>query len=150
MSDPIWFTDCLVRAHVETEDHVVLEFLMPSGHRTPVHTHERVESVFVLEGELTVGTGHEVIVLRPGQGTAVRGGVSHQLTVTSAGASRALVVAEPAFARVVRDAGTPAERPALPTLTGPPDLDGLLAVGVANGMTFPARLSSAVSAPGSA
>ena len=125
MTDSIWFTDSLIRIHVDPREasYALLEILAPPGHQAPPHIHlEDDEGVFLLEGELTVSLADGTTVLRPGQGTNIPAGTPHSLRVTSAGPVRALIVAAPGhFAEFVRMVGRPAEREALPVVDGPPD-----------------------------
>jgi quercetin dioxygenase-like cupin family protein len=141
MTESIWFTDLLVRIHITPEDtdgaYALLEILAPSGHVTPPHIHEHdAESLLVLEGEITLHTKDGPTVVRPGQAGHVPAGQAHTLCVTSSGPARAVVVSVPSgFVDYIRACGRPAEREALPTLDGPPDVDLLLREAPAHGMT---------------
>ena len=141
MTESIWFTDSLIRIHVTPEDtngaYALAEILQPSGHVTPPHVHENdAESFFLMEGEITVHTQDGPTVIRPGQAGHIPAGVAHTLCVTSAGPARAVLVSAPShFIEYVRACGRPAEREALPTLDGPPDIGLLLREAPAYGMT---------------
>ena len=140
MTESIWFTDSLIRIHVDPSEasYALLEILAPSGHQAPPHIHdEDDEGVFLLEGELTIQIEDATVVLRPGQGANIPAGTPHSLRVTSAGPVRALIVAAPGrFADFVRMAGRPAERDSLPPVDGPPDFELLARAAQATGMTL--------------
>jgi mannose-6-phosphate isomerase-like protein (cupin superfamily) len=148
MTNSIWFTDSLIRIHVDPQEganaHALLEILAPHGHQAPPHTHdEDDEGLFVLEGEVTISFADRELVLRPGQGANIPAGTPHALRVTSAGPVRALIVATPGrFADFVRMVGRPAEREALPVVDGPPDFELLSRAAQATGMTLLASLQS--------
>jgi quercetin dioxygenase-like cupin family protein len=142
MTESIWFTDSLMRVHITPEDtdgtYALIEALAPPGHMPPPHIHERdAEGVFVLEGEITLHTEDGPTVLRPGQGAHVPAGTAHTVCVTSDGPARALIVSAPAgLVGFLRASGRPAEREALPTLDGPPEVALLLRAASAHGMTI--------------
>jgi quercetin dioxygenase-like cupin family protein len=141
MTESIWFTDSFIRIHVTPEDtdgaYALLEILAPSGHVTPPHVHENdAESFLLLEGEITLHTGDGPTVVRPGQAGHVPAGVAHTLCVTSSGPARAVLVSVPSgFVDYIRACGRPAEREALPTLDGPPDIEPLVSKAPAHGIT---------------
>jgi quercetin dioxygenase-like cupin family protein len=130
MTESIWFTDSLIRIHVTPEDtngaYALAEVLQPAGHVTPPHIHENdAESFFLMEGEITVHTKDGPIVVRPGQAGHIPAGVAHTV----------LVSAPSHFIEYVHACGRLAEREALPTLDGPPDIGPLLREAPAHGMT---------------
>ncbi len=140
MAEAIWFTDALMRIHVTPEEtggaYAVIEALVPSGHLTPPHSHDGfAEGLYVLEGELTVQTRVGGVVVRPGESAHIPAGEPHMVRATSLGTARALIVSAPAgLAHFLRRAGTPAERQALPVVTGPPDEARLRAAAEACGV----------------
>jgi len=83
------------------------------GAETPPHIHyDYTETEYVLEGELTIHTNSEVIVLRPGQAYTIRRGVPHALMITGERTTRLLTVFSPGgFSRVVRVAGKACDDP---------------------------------------
>lgn len=149
MPDHIWFLDTLVTVHLGPEDtagrYDLVETLAPSGHQPPPHVHAAEDEGFlVLEGELTVTTEDGVSVLGPGESINGPAGRPHAIQVTSTTPARWLNIVQPAgFAAFVRDFGTPAERPELPVLDGPPDVARLSEVAAAHGISF----VDAISAP---
>ncbi len=140
MPRSIWFLDTLVRIHSDGEQtgdrSALLESIAPSGHQPPPHVHHHEdETFFVLEGELTVHTPTDAIVVGPGESAFAVRGVPHTFAVTSPGAARFLVTSTPAgFERFVEAFGTPAERDALPVLDGPPDAERLARVAAEHGI----------------
>jgi mannose-6-phosphate isomerase-like protein (cupin superfamily) len=146
MSEAIWFIDTLVTVHLGPEDtdgrYDLVETLAPSGHQPPPHVHATEDEGFMLlEGELTVTTEDGVTVLRPGDSINGSAGRPHAIQVTSPTPARWLNVTQPAgFAAFARAFGTPADRPELPVLDGPPDLARLTEVAAAHGITFVDRL----------
>jgi quercetin dioxygenase-like cupin family protein len=142
MPESIWFTDALMRIHVTPEDtngdYTLIEALVPSGHMPPPHVHERdAESIFVLEGEITVYTSAGEAVLGPGQAGHVPAGEPHTVRATAAGSTRAIIISAPAgLATFLRAAGVPAEREELPVLDGPPDVARLMSAAEQAGMTL--------------
>jgi quercetin dioxygenase-like cupin family protein len=93
------------------------------GVATPLHRHTTYsEHLYVLEGEFTVHTETTTVVLKPCDSFHIPQGVAHTVVSGPAGA-RGLVVASPSgFARLIQEAGTPAESASvLPTT--PPDME---------------------------
>src|SRR5919108_6639685 len=116
-----WFFGQLVTIHVtgrETEGRFSLvEFLMPPDHMTPLHVHRRdSQTVYVLEGELTVWLPGRSRALRPGQCVHQPAGTPQTERVTSPTGARVLDVNSPAgFDDFIVAAGEPA-----PAMTLPP------------------------------
>lgn len=122
MTECIWYSDALVKVHVEREDadgdYAVVEVLAPSGHWRPVHLPEdATESYLVLEGEITLHAPAGATTIRPGESGSVRGGGgAHAVCVTSAGPARMVVVSSAAdLVDGLRACGRPAEYAALPS-----------------------------------
>ena len=142
MTESIWFTDSLIRIHVTPEDtdgaYALLEILAPSGHVTPPHIHERdAESFLLLEGEITLHTndGPHGRAARPGRARPRRAGRTRSASRAAARRARVVVSAPSGFVDYIRACGRPAEREALPTLDGPPDVALLRREAPAHGMT---------------
>jgi quercetin dioxygenase-like cupin family protein len=93
------------------------------GVATPMHRHTTYSKCFyVLEGEFTVYTESEKVVLEPGDTYYFPQGTAHAVVSGPAGA-RGLVVASPSgFARLIQEAGTPAESASIPP-TSPPNME---------------------------
>lgn len=148
MSQPIWFLDTLMTVHIggaSTDGaYALLECLAPKGHMPPPHVHEReAEGFLILEGELTVHTVDGPQVLRPGMSLNAPAGEPHTIEVTSEEPCRWMVVSSPAgFEDFVRAFGTPAARPELPVLDGPPDVERLTAVAEEHGIRFVAAVAA--------
>jgi quercetin dioxygenase-like cupin family protein len=105
----------------------LVEGWFPAGVRVPPHRHGRYsEHLYALGGEFTVWAGDRKSVLRPGDDLAIPAGTAHTLTVTGDEPGRALVFTLPTgFARLIIEAGTPAETGEAPTPTAA-DMDLLL------------------------
>lgn len=105
------------------------ELLAERGMATPVHRHTREDEAFyVLDGEVSVYVGDQVV--RAGEGAFLWAPreVPHAFCVESARA-RLLVVSTPGgFERFFFDTGEPAAAPTVPPpATEAPDLDALVA-----------------------
>ncbi len=81
------------------------------GTQTPPHIHHDYhETEYVLEGELTIYTNAETIVLRAGQGFTIPKGMPHALAATAKIPTKTMTVFSPAgFAGVIRAAGIKGE-----------------------------------------
>ena len=136
--EALWFMGFLATikaAGEETAGRVaVIHHLGPQDAGSPLHVHHREDEWFyVLDGELTIWVGGQVI--RAPAGSFVFGpqGTPHTFTVSSAGGASFLLVTEPggfeAFMRTCAEPPDPSpcrrHRPALPTPRGwppsPPD-----------------------------
>ena len=117
--DARWFLGALgtIKSSAETTDGrvAVLEFLWPQGSGSPLHVHRNEDEWFyVIEGELTLWVGGEVVVAPAGSFVYGPRDVPHTFLVTSAEA-RFLMVTEPApFADFVRAMSEPAQALTLP------------------------------------
>jgi quercetin dioxygenase-like cupin family protein len=118
-AEPLWFLDNLAYVHIDgaqTGDAYALgEIAGRRGDMPPLHVHHRDDEVFyVLDGELTLFVGDEVITVTPGGAAFAPRGVPHAYRVESATA-RWLTISNPAgFERFVRAMSEPAEREGLP------------------------------------
>jgi quercetin dioxygenase-like cupin family protein len=105
------------------------ELVAPRGMASPVHRHSREDEAFyVIDGEVSVYVGDEVVRARHGDFLWAPRDIPHAFCVESQQA-RVLVVSTPGgFERFFFDTGEPAA--ALtppPPATEPPDLDALVA-----------------------
>jgi mannose-6-phosphate isomerase-like protein (cupin superfamily) len=133
-----WFYGDLATIHVRGEESggrfCLVELLQPSGEWTPLHAHQRSDqTVFILEGELTVYLPGETVVLGPGACVTTPMGVPHTEQVTSDVPARVLDVNAPAgFDAFIAEAGEPAARLTLPPESDArPNLDRLAALAAA-------------------
>jgi quercetin dioxygenase-like cupin family protein len=138
--EALWFLGALatVKASAETTGGrvAVIEHLAPRGSGSPLHVHRREDEWFyVIEGELTLWVGGEVIVA--GAGAFVYGprDVPHTFTVSSEQA-RFLLVTEPAgFEQFVRALSEPATELVIPPPpTEPPDVAAMAAKAAEHGL----------------
>jgi len=138
--DARWFLGALgtIKSAAETTDGrvAVLEFLWPQGGGSPLHVHRNEDEWFyVIEGELTLWVGGEVVVAPAGSFVYGPRDVPHTFLVTSAEA-RFLMVTEPApFADFVRAMSVPAQALTLPPASvQPPDPERMTAVAAEYGI----------------
>ena len=110
-----WFLDTHVIEH-RSGAPAVLEMTLPPGAAPPAHLHHGYDdSFFVLDGELVLRRGPEVLFPRPGDWVAVPAGTAHAFRVTGRRPARLLVVvATTSFVELVHQLGEPARRDALP------------------------------------
>jgi mannose-6-phosphate isomerase-like protein (cupin superfamily) len=138
--DTYWFLDTLVRVHADAEAtggaYGLSESVAPAGHQPPPHVHHREdEGFYVLDGELTVYTPDDEVVLGPGRFLHAPRGIPHTIRVSSPGPARWLLTSSPAgFEEFVREFGEPAQRDELPVLDGPPDVERLVATAARHGI----------------
>jgi quercetin dioxygenase-like cupin family protein len=113
----------------------IVEVTSPGGPAAPLHVHHRDSETFcVLEGELTLFVGDEVVKASAGDVVYAPAGVPHTYNVDSP-LARILVIAQPAgFERFVAEVGVPAERAELPSEPVPVDPERLGALAAANGI----------------
>ncbi|MFO7573225.1 MAG: quercetin 2,3-dioxygenase [Gaiellaceae bacterium] len=117
--DARWFIGALgiIKAAPETTDGrvAVIEFRWPKGGGSPLHVHHNEDEWFyVIEGELTLWVGGDVIVAPAGSFVYGPRDIPHTFLVTSPEA-RFLMVTEPApFADFVRALSSPADALTLP------------------------------------
>jgi quercetin dioxygenase-like cupin family protein len=138
--DARWFLGALgtIKASAETTDGqlAVLEFVWPQGGGSPLHVHHNEDEWFyVIEGELTLWVGGEVIVAPAGSFVYGPRDIPHTFLVTSTEA-RFLMVTEPApFADFVRALSEPAQALTLPPASvQAPDPETMTAMAAEYGM----------------
>ena len=115
---------------------MVTENLAPRGTGSPLHVHHREDEWFyVIEGELTLWVGGNVITAPAGSFVYGPRDVPHTFTVSSEQA-RFLLVTEPAgFDSFVRAVGQPAPRLEIPPApTAPPDMERIMRLAAESGM----------------
>jgi quercetin dioxygenase-like cupin family protein len=93
----------------------VVEVTTPGGPGAPLHVHQREAETFcVLEGELTLFVGEQVVRASAGDVVYAPAEIPHTYNIDSPTA-RVLVISTPAgFEDFVAAVGVPAERPELP------------------------------------
>jgi quercetin dioxygenase-like cupin family protein len=118
-TQPLWFIHNLARVHVDgdTSDGklALVEFVGARGDMPPLHVHQADdETFFVLQGELTLFAGDQVVRLQAGSAVLAPRGIPHAYRVESEQA-RWLVACTPAgFDAFVREVGEPAPQETLP------------------------------------
>lgn len=114
----------------------LVEALEPPGLMPPPHVHHRAsQTMYVLEGELTVYTPGNEVVLGPGQVHHTPKGVPHTYKVTSDGPARILEVEAPAgFERFVAAAGEETDELTLPPADAEQDFERAIAVAAEYGI----------------
>ncbi|WP_053227193.1 cupin domain-containing protein [Solirubrobacter soli] len=136
--EQIWFIANLAEVLEDREDFSLIRMHHPAGDMPPLHVHElEDEGFYVLSGSLTLWVGDEPPVrLVPGEYALAPHGVPHTYRAGDDGAV-ALVTSLPGeFAAFVREVGSPALRPELPVLDGPPDAERLGRIAAAHGITL--------------
>ncbi len=117
-AEPLWFIDNLAFVHIDgeqtTDAYSLMEFSARRGSMPPLHAHQRDETFYVIEGEMTLFSGDERIRLSDGQAGLAPRGVPLTYRVESEQA-RWLAINGPAgserFVRTVSDAAPSAELP---------------------------------------
>ncbi|RZM22761.1 MAG: cupin domain-containing protein [Pedobacter sp.] len=99
----------------------MIEGSMQKGMETPLHVHTKYsEHVYMLEGEITIYTPEETVVLTPGEEYFIPVNTPHAISPTGEGNNRSLVVAYPSgFAELIRNVGTAAEGMGVPVAEDP-------------------------------
>jgi quercetin dioxygenase-like cupin family protein len=86
-----------VRGRQTNERFALTEVVAPPGDMPPLHVHRRDdETLYVLEGGLTVWVGDDVLEVAPGACVHLPRNVAHTYRTSSGGDSRWLVVSSPA------------------------------------------------------
>lgn len=137
--EALWFAGGLVTIKASAEATLggafIYEHLAPQGDGPPLHVHHREDECFyVLEGELTLWVGGQVIEARAGSFAFGPREVPHTYVVPSPGA-RFLVVTEPAgFEGFVRSLAEPAQTRTLPPAADLPDRERVQAAAAEHGI----------------
>ena len=138
-----WLLSDLALVHVTGEEsdqrYSVVEFLMPPNDMTPLHLHQHdSQTIYVLEGEVTIHLPGVTRVLRRGECIYQPAGVPQTERVTSDGPARVLDINSPAgFERFIAAVGQPTDRLTLPPPAhAAPDIDRLSAVAAQHGITL--------------
>jgi mannose-6-phosphate isomerase-like protein (cupin superfamily) len=122
-----WFLDLLVVEHrcAPDMDTVVLEMTLPVGSSAPLHVHHDLDDTwFILDGEMVVRCGDDVLRAGPGHWVSMPRGVPHTFRVVGDHAARILLVHDNAtFRDLIRDLGVPAAERIVPPepVFPPPD-----------------------------
>ena len=125
-----WFADTLGRVLVGGEEtdgrSCVVEVSGRRGSMPPLHVHHVDDEIFhVLDGEITVYHGADVVRLSPGDTVLAPRGVPHTYRIESEMA-RVLVTGTPAgFERFIEAFGMPAARLEIPARPIEPDFEAV-------------------------
>ncbi|GAP99901.1 cupin domain-containing protein [Leptolyngbya sp. NIES-2104] len=86
----------------------LIEGYFPPGSQTPPYRHMRYsEQLYVLEGELTIWSGENKVVLTTGENFLIPVGTPHVVAAIGDQPARGLILAAPsAFARLIEATGT--------------------------------------------
>ena len=138
--EALWFLGQLVTIKSSSESTAgrvgVTETLAPRGSGSPMHVHHNEDEWFyVIEGELTLWVGGQVITAPAGSFVYGPREVPHTFIVSSEQA-RFLLVVEPAgFEGFVRALGQPAQQLVIPPpATEPPDVEGMASLAAEYGI----------------
>ncbi len=134
--DKLWFLDTLIRIHVAGDANAdgmsVMEHIAPHGSSPPLHIHHTEDEIFhMLAGELRLVVDGREIRARAGDTLLAPKGKPHSFVVTAPAGARWLTLTNRGdFERMVRTAGRPAERDALPPHVGQPSREQAEALAV--------------------
>lgn len=124
-----WFLDTLVVEHLMASGTgpVVLEMTLPAGAAPPLHLHHDLDdSSFLLDGQMVVRCGDQMLLARAGDWLSMPRGVPHAFRVVGDQPARILLVHDnESFLRLVRDLGQPAGARQLPPAAAGPGLEEL-------------------------
>lgn len=135
-----WFLGALARVKArgdQTGGAVgIVELVAPPGYETPLHVHADDEAFYILEGEMTLFVGDQVLLLEPGCYAFAPRGIPHGFRYAGPQGGRHLTLALPAgFEQFVVELSEPASN-----LIEPPVVvrDGaqLSAIGAKYGITI--------------
>jgi quercetin dioxygenase-like cupin family protein len=113
----------------------IVEVTSPGGPAAPLHVHRREAETFcVLEGELTLFVGDEVVRASAGDVVYAPANIPHTYNIDSPMA-RILVISSPAgFEQFVAEVGAPTESAELPSEPAAVDPERLGAIAAAHGI----------------
>jgi quercetin dioxygenase-like cupin family protein len=132
--EALWFNGALglLKATAEQTDgrYAVYELRMPRGFGPPQHVHALEDEFFlVLEGEVRLQHGEEVVEAGPGTLAYTPRGVGHAFKADSDGARLLLFFGPAGVESFFREVATPARSFGLPPIDEPvPDRDALVAL----------------------
>lgn len=134
----LWFVANLAEILDDRPEASLVRMHCPPGDQPPLHVHaDEDEGFYVLAGSLTVWAGDaEPISLVPGEYALAPHGVPHTYRAGDEGAVMLVTSTPGRFVAFLREAGQVAERPELPALDGPPDVDRLAQTAAAHGITL--------------
>ncbi|HEY6889573.1 MAG TPA: cupin domain-containing protein [Solirubrobacter sp.] len=136
--EQLWFIANLAEVLVDRDDFSLVRMHSPAGDQPPLHVHaEDDEGFYVLSGSLTLWVGEEEpVTLVPGQFVLAPHGVPHTYRAGEEGAVSLVTSTPGGFVSFLREAGRVAERPELPVLDGPPDVERLARIAASHGITL--------------
>jgi quercetin dioxygenase-like cupin family protein len=139
--EALWFMDFLATIKATAEETggrvAVIHHAGPKDSGSPLHVHHRENEWFwVLDGELTIWVGGQVIQAPAGSFVFGPQHTPHTFTVSSPGGARFLLVTEPAgFEGFMRSCAQPARSLTLPPPpSAPPDPGQLTAIAAEYGI----------------
>jgi quercetin dioxygenase-like cupin family protein len=139
-AEALWFLGILATIKAATETTAgrvaVIEHLAPRGGGSPLHVHRSEDEWFyIIEGELAVWVGGQVVTAAAGSFIFAPRDIPHTFTVTS-GQARFLLVTQPAgFENFMRDLAQPARQLTIPPAPAEvPDVDRLTAIAASYGI----------------
>jgi quercetin dioxygenase-like cupin family protein len=138
--EALWFIGSLTTIKASGHDTAgrvaVIEHLSPRGSGSPLHVHRREDEWFyVIEGELTLWVGGQIIDASAGSFVYGPRDIPHTYTVSS-DTARFLVVTEPAgFEKFVRTLAQPAAARVIPpSAVEPADLEAMTRLAAEHGI----------------
>jgi mannose-6-phosphate isomerase-like protein (cupin superfamily) len=134
-----WFLDLLVVEHRCAPDMktVVLEMMLPVGSSAPLHVHHSLDDTwYILDGNMVVGCGGDVLVVGAGHWVSMPRGVPHTFRVVGDREARILLVHDNAsFRDLIRDLGVPAAARVVPAQPIFPSTEELARVAISHDLT---------------
>ena len=134
LGQPRWFFGMLAQVRASAADtggrYTLLEVTAPAGHETPLHVHYgEDEGFYVIEGELTLYVGDEVIEATAGDFAWGPRDIPHRYTVGPNGCRMLFICVPGGFENLVRDMSEPAQSRTLPPPSDEePDMEHVAAV----------------------
>ncbi len=112
----------------------VVEMTEPPGTEAPLHVHQRDDEAFyVLEGDVTIYVGDQVVEATAGDFAFGPRGIPHRYTVGPKGCRMLFILTPGGFEDLVRDMSEPAQALTLPPATDrEPDWEHVARVAAAN------------------
>jgi mannose-6-phosphate isomerase-like protein (cupin superfamily) len=131
-----WFLDTLVVEHRSAPgmETVVLEMTLPVGSAPPLHVHDDLDDTwYILEGEMVVRCGDDLLVVGAGHWVSMPRGVPHSFRVIGDREARILLVHDNAsFRDFIRDVSSPAAERVVPAQPQFPPMDDLARLSAAH------------------
>lgn len=137
-----WSMGMLVTWLAESKDtygnFALAEGLVPKGAEPPPHTHSHEdESFYILEGEVSLRVGRQIIEAKPGDLVYLPRGIEHSFELKTPTAKALFLIAPAGLEEAFKQLSEPARDLTLPPPSeDPPDVERMVAVFEARGVEF--------------